>query len=153
MPDPDIPVVGVTGLEHTADVGLEVAAPSLPELFVRAALGAMWLVLEREGKGEDVVVRSVELAENDLAALMRSWLRTLLFWLETEGLVVLQVKIGFLPVPRCSGPEGQAFGLRAQVTGCLDQGPHVREVKGVTLHGLAVERTGEEWVGRVIFDV
>ena len=30
---------------------------------------------------------------------------------------------------------------------------HKREIKGVTLHGLAVERIGDEWLGRVIFDV
>jgi SHS2 domain-containing protein len=39
------------------------------------------------------------------------------------------------------------------MTGVLDDGPRVREVKGVTLHGLRVERMGEGWMGTVIFDV
>jgi SHS2 domain-containing protein len=153
MSETEIPVAGVRGLEHTADVGLTVAAPDLADLFVRAAQGSIWLVLERDASRGDSLVRSLELSEGDLPTLFRSWLRTLLFWLETEGFVACDAKVGFLPVPHCSTTDGQAFGLRARVIGVLDSGPHVREIKGVTLHGLAVERNEEGWFGRVIFDV
>jgi SHS2 domain-containing protein len=40
-----------------------------------------------------------------------------------------------------------------KVEGYIDDGPRVREIKGVTLHGLQVERSGEGWTGTVIFDV
>lgn len=154
------PPEGVQGLDHTADLGLEIRAPDLPELFRRAALGAMWLVLEREVEagpessadpwGES---RDLHLVEEDLHTLLRSWLRALLFWEETEGFVVLDAKIMLLPTPLCRSPDGQAFGLQGQVRGCFDPGPRVREIKGVTLHGLRVEMEGDEWLGRVIFDV
>jgi len=153
MPDQDIPVAGVSALEHTADVGLEIVAKDLPQLFTRAALGAMWLVLERDGEGEGTEVRSVALSEPDLPALLRSWLQTLLFWQETAGFVVSEASVAPTPEPSGSAPGGQAPGLRAQVKGCIDEGPRVREIKGVTYHGLALERRGGEWFGRVIFDV
>jgi SHS2 domain-containing protein len=172
-----VPVPGVRELEHTADVGLEIRAPDLPQLFRRAALGAMWLVLERDvedpgsvpaapeaepfqvesvpgGIGDSVwESRTLELVEADLPALLRSWLRALLFWEETEGFVVVDAVVALLPAPLCSSPTGQAFGLRGQVRGRLDGGPRVREIKGVTLHGLEVRDVEGAWIGRVIFDV
>lgn len=173
----EIPVPGVRGLEHTADVGLEVEGADLPELFLRGALGAMWLVLERKPefeKAEDrrsgeplppgsdsapglpegtKETRTLNLTEEDLPALFRSWLRALLFWEETDGFVVMGAALAFLPVPLCSAPDGQAFGLQARVDGVIDEGGRTREIKGVTLHDLAVERRGKGWYGRVIFDV
>jgi SHS2 domain-containing protein len=153
MPDQDMPIAGVSGLEHTADVGLEIVATDLPQLFTRAALGAMWLALERDGEGEGPEIRSVALSEPDLPALLRSWLRTLLYWQETDGFVVAEARVVLVPEPSGSAPDGRALGLRAQVEGCIDEGPPVREIKGVTYHGLVLERRGVEWFGRVIFDV
>lgn len=155
---PEVPVPGVHGLEHTADLGLELEAPTLPELFLRGALGAMWLVLERgaggtAGTAAGTETRTLVLAAEDLASLFRSWLRTLLFWEETEGFVTTRTALSFSPVPRCSSPDGEAFGLTARVGGVFDRGPRVREIKGVTLHELKVERTGDGWRGQVIFDV
>lgn len=159
MSDPsDFPVEGVRGFEHAADLGFQVEAPTLPDLFRRGALGAMWLVLEREveagGAGEIVEDRRpLHLAEEDLPALFRAWLRALLLWEETEGFVTRDAVLSFAPVPLCSAKDGQAFGLEARVAGLIDAGPRVREIKGVTLHGLTVTRAREGWVARVIFDV
>jgi SHS2 domain-containing protein len=149
----EIPIPGVTALDHAADVGLAVDGATLPELFQRAALGAMWLVLERDPTPAPPETRTVELVEPDLPALLRAWLRALLFWEETEGFVVRDVSLSFAPAPLCATRDGQAFGLHGRVSGVMDRGPRVREVKGVTLHGLRVERVGESWSGRVIFDV
>ena len=149
-------VPGVRWLEHTADLGLELEAPDLPELFRRGALAAMWLVLEREPTSDSSAaakVRPLELVEADLAVLFRSWLGTLLFWEETEGFVTRSVAVSFAPVPLCSSSDGLAFGLSARVGGVVDPGPRVREIKGVTLHGLRVVQEGKTWRGRVIFDV
>lgn len=162
------PVPGVRGVDHTADIGIEIRAPDLPELFGRAALATQWLVLGRaaeerspgtEGSSpsqdEDggAIRKSVELAEEDLSRLLRSWLRTVLLWEDTEGFVITGTRLMLLPTPLCGAPDGQAFGLMGQVEGRLDNGPRVREIKGVTLHCLEVERSEEGWSGTVIFDV
>jgi len=154
-PAGEIPITGVRALEHTADVGLEVEGADLPELYLRGAFGAMWLVLERKPATAGVTEesRDLSLREEDLPALFRSWLRALLFWEETEEFVTVDASLVFLPVPLCSASDGQAFGLQARIRGIRDRGPRVREIKGVTLHDLVVERQGEGWRGRVIFDV
>jgi len=152
----DVPVEGVVTLDHTADVGLDVEAPDLPELFRRGALGAMWLVLERQtvaGPGRFPETRTLEMKSEDLASLFRSWLRALLYWEETEEFVTREVTLSLAPVPSCSSRDGLAFGLSARVEGIVDSGSRVREIKGVTLHGLRVEQTVRGWEGRVIFDV
>jgi SHS2 domain-containing protein len=148
-------------VDHTADIGLEIRAPDLPELFDRAALATSWLVLgrvsevatSRADKSGEVVEKSVELVEEDLSGLLRSWLRTLLLWDDSEGFVPTETRLILVPTPLCDAPDGQAFGLSGRVTGRLDAGPRIREIKGVTLHGLKVERVQDGWEGVVIFDV
>jgi SHS2 domain-containing protein len=157
----EIPVPGVLGLDHTADVGLEIFASDLPELFRRAALGAMWLVLERlpstEGEShlqdQETDTRVVELAVEELDALFRSWLRTVLYWEDADGFVVVDAELMLLHTALSEAKDGQGFGLTGHAMGRVDQGPRVREIKGVTLHGLEVGPKEEGWWGRVIFDV
>ena len=152
----DTPFPGVKGLEHTADLGLELEAPSLPELFLRAARGAMWMVLERwppASEEPDSATRKLELAEETAEALFRAWLRSLLLWEELDGFVTTGARISLFPSPACGAPDGLGLALTAQVEGAMDEGPRVREIKGVTLHGLRVERVGDDWHGQVIFDV
>lgn len=143
------PPAGVTALDHTADVGLEVAASDLPQLFSRAAEGMMWLIGgERAGTGDGPVAKAAEprtltLSDSDLPALLRSWLRELLFWHETEGLSYVAARFEALEETR----------LDARVLLATDSHEPAREIKGVTLHGLRAERSGEAWTARVIFDV
>jgi SHS2 domain-containing protein len=148
-------------VDHTADVGLEIRAPDLPELFRRGALGAVWLVLERDpggggsaaGEAEEAESRSIQLVDQDLENLFRSWVRTILLWAETDEFVFTGAKLVLAPAPLCGSPDGLAFGLTAEVNGLFDRGHRIREIKGVTLHGLVVRNLGEEWFARVIFDV
>lgn len=151
--DGDSPFPGVESLEHTADVGLEIRAPTLAELFVRASRGTMWLVLGHAPREEPTETRTLQVTEEDLPALLRSWLRELLFWQETEGFITREVSPKLLPMPSCGAEGGQALGIQARVKGNLREGPVEREIKGVTLHGLAVEEVEEGWFARVIFDV
>jgi SHS2 domain-containing protein len=163
---------GISFLDHTADVGVEVRAPSLPDLFIRSARGMAMLVYGADVAGDtvagdDVVAeadtgtslattpapaatrrrpparRSVSLSAEDAPTLLRAWLRSLLGWLDAEGLCLRSARFGALTGTR----------LEAVVDLAPDTREPIREIKGVTLHGLVVERHGEEWRGRVIFDV
>jgi SHS2 domain-containing protein len=123
-----------------------VVAPTLPELFARTAAGMVSLI---RGAGDDAplegspVDRALELEADDLPTLLRAWLRALLHWYEGEGLVLRSVRFEVLADTR----------LSAVLVLGLDTRPPVREIKGVTLHGLVAERKPDGWIGRVIFDV
>lgn len=153
---------GVREIEHTADLGLEVEAASLEELFQRAAAGMMALVRssdevdvpeERLGSrarppaaSADPRMIRIQLdggAEEDLAPLLVRWLRELLYLQEVEGFVYRDTTFERL----------DESGLRANVRPDPRPSPQIRELKGVTYHGLEVERAGDRWRARVIFDI
>lgn len=153
---------GVREIEHTADLGMEVEAASLEELFQRAAAGMMALVRggdesldrpldepaeEPPTASTSPTVRSVRIEldgdEPDVATLLVRWLRELLYLQEVAGFVYRDATFERL----------DGSGLRASVRPQPDPAPQVRELKGVTYHGLAVERDGDRWRARVIFDI
>lgn len=151
---------GVYEIEHTADLGLEIEAASLEGLFQRAAAGMMALVRATEAEPLErprdeplseappaPAPRSVRIeldgGEPDVAALLVRWLRELLYLQEVAGFVYYDATFQRL----------DESGLRATVR--PDPGPsrQIRELKGVTYHGLEVERNGDRWRARVIFDI
>ena len=60
-----------------------------------------------------------------------------------------------LDVPEGGDSEAPETELRLEATvgGGPAEGQPIREIKGVTLHGLAAEPREDGWYGRVIFDV
>lgn len=135
-------IPGVRGLDHTADVGIEVEARDLAELFLRAARGLMWLILDGP-LPEPEEERTVSARRGDPASLLRAWLKELLWWHEAEGLGFAEADFRQLTEER----------LEATVRGGPDPARPAREIKGVTFHGLVAERRDGGWFARVIFDV
>lgn len=160
---------GVYEIEHTADLGMEIEAASLEELFQRAATGMMALVRSTDDtevpgaphRSRDDEPRSsldprlvaIGLdgrADEDVATLLVRWLRELLYLQEVDGFVYRDAAFERL----------DESGLRARVEPDPNPAPQIRELKGVTYHGLEVERRegdGEgdagRWRARVIFDI
>ncbi len=142
---------GITFLEHTADVGLDVEAPSAELLFHRAGAGMLALLRGQEEDAPDpareadpqaVETRTVRLDAGDRAALLKAWLRELLLLHETGDADYAGVTFYELAERR----------LEARVR-TAPAAPAVREIKGVTYHELKVEQTDSGWKARVIFDV
>ncbi|MBX6366012.1 MAG: archease, partial [Gemmatimonadetes bacterium] len=138
---------GVQAIDHVGDVGIEVSAGSLPELFTRAAAGMVALTraapARGAGQGAAPLEREVEASAGDVAALLVAWLRELLYLQAAEGFSFASAEFRELGEHR----------LRARVRGRRAPGRALRELKGVTYHGLDVARQGETWRARVIFDV
>ncbi len=161
---------GITFLDHTADVGVRVEARTLPELFTRAAVGMCWVLEESAGadgslcapdeetplfretdsgsgapspSAGSLPTRRVTLGAADLPSLLRAWLREILYWHETEGVTFRDARFRSLT----------ETSLEADVVLLREPVEPVREIKGVTLHGLSTERSGDGWLGRIIFDV
>lgn len=136
-------------LDHTADVGFELTAPTRATAFEMAAYG-----LARLARGEDatgaarpdggttdavVEVRTEEAGDD---VLLAAWLRELVYLLATRHAVPQRVRIPVLDRDR----------LRAHVSFSAEP-PPLREIKGVTWHGLVMERVPSGWHARVVFDV
>lgn len=176
-------VPGVRALDHTADVGLEIHASSFDALLLRAARGMAALVFGNESGHDDVWEPSgsvgpptprrspgahrgagrsgrndgaaagappptpaehvVEIEADDAADLLVLWLRELLYRQQVDD---------FIPTD-ATFEELDEHHLRAVVRGGPAPAAAVRELKGVTYHGLRAERTSDGWRARVIFDV
>jgi SHS2 domain-containing protein len=152
-----VTLAGITFLDHTADVGIDVEAASLHQLLHRAALGMLALLRgEEEEKSGDVGAAgaagdagdagppvAVSLRAEDLPGLAAAWLREILFLHEVRDLDYVALEAGRL----------DETVLEGWVT--LHPGGHAaREIKGVTYHELEVGRDGDGvWRARVIFDV
>lgn len=134
---------GVVAVEHTADVGIDVAAPTLPELFTRAAAGMTALLYAGPPALTGGAPRAVDVRAPHRAALLREWLRELLYLQEVEGFVFSGARLDTLTDEHLAGA----------VRGGAAEAQPEREIKGVTLHDLVVERRGPLWYARVIFDV
>lgn len=137
----------VRHLDHTADVGVEIRAPSLDELLLGGVEGMTELILGEARPGEEET-REVEAEGADPALLLRNLLRELLYLHEAEGFAVASASI------RVERDEDGTLRALLEARGGKDPAPPDRELKGVTLHGLVAEE-GEDgrWFGRVIFDV
>lgn len=149
LPSGELPVPGARAVDHTADIAIEVVAPALPTLFERAALAAVWMALEAPVPPEvGVRVRVLRLSAADLPSLLRRWLQEILYWQEVDGLA--PSTFDFARVEAAS--RGRASVEATVAVGRVESTP-VREIKGVTYHGLVVERRGGGWFARVVFDV
>jgi SHS2 domain-containing protein len=142
---PERPVY--TELEHTADVGFELAAPDLTSAFEQAAAAMFDLVcdLDRVGVSTRRTVRA-RARPGDLENLMVRWLTELLYLFDSERLVLSRFRVRSLT-------DG---AVEAEVEGeGLDPARHAvkADIKAVTYHELAVARTESGWRVRVIFDI
>jgi SHS2 domain-containing protein len=126
-------------VEHTAELELELEAPTQEALF-EDALRAFAELVERNGSGE-AAVHDVRASAPDRAALLVEWLSELVFLAETED---------FVP-ERVAALELRDGELRATVSGRRGQPAHL--VKSVTYHGLELAQDGAGWRARVVLDV
>src|SRR6187402_755801 len=79
-------------LEHTADVGIEVEAPSLETLFAEAAVALGDTLTPIANVGRDLE-RAVAVESSEVELLLVDFLSELLFLFETEGLVVAEARV------------------------------------------------------------
>jgi SHS2 domain-containing protein len=126
-------------VDHTAELELEIEAPSEEAVFADALAALAELV--GDGGGAPVS-REIEVTADDRALLLVEWLSELVYLSELEELV--PERIAALELT-----EGR---LRATVEGRRGRPRHL--VKAVTLHRL--ELTGDDdagWSARVVLDV
>ena len=126
-------------VEHTAELEMEIEAPTEEGVFVDA-LHALAELLDH-GRRADRVSREVSVNASERALLLAEWLDELVYLAETEGLVPEHVQRIVL------SDEGVAATVQ-----CRRRDPrHV--VKGATYHRLAFPRAEGGFRATVVLDV
>ncbi|MHB1415152.1 MAG: archease [Chloroflexota bacterium] len=131
--------------EHTADIGLLARGPTLGEAFANAGRGLVDLLVN-PARVRPREARQIALASENVEDLLVDWLNELLFLFDSEG---------FVPVVYEVAVSGEAR-LEATLGGePFDPQRHEARggVKAATYHQVAVEKTEEGYVLRVILDV
>lgn len=139
---------GVRELDHTADIGFEVEAASLDRLFRLAAGGLVSALGVAADPGARPRGDRLELERGDLERLLVAWLRELLHRAMAEHRVP---EVESIRVERGDGTTPSSLAARLAWAPWAE-GP-VREIKGVTYHGLRVRERGDGWHARVVLDV
>lgn len=135
-------------LSHTADIGIEVTAPSLDALFDELLSATFQLTSPTDADADPAAVttRSVEVSAETLEDLVVDTLSEFLFIAETEDQHFCGFRSQVDGDRLVARVEGDARPLRRdQASGAA--------IKAVTYHELVVERRGDEWFARVYFDV
>ena|ERR687883_297261 len=136
-------------LDHTADVGFGLRAPTLEELFEEARRALLMVVFERppeEGKEEG----GIRLSAPDLETLLVRWLNELAYLIQDVGLVPAGAEIRIRKY-RTTGLSLEANLICAPLM--LEEYGWQGEIKSATYHGLDVANDDGGWRARVILDV
>jgi SHS2 domain-containing protein len=136
----------VHDLSHTADAGFTIAAPTLPALFERAALGLMGLIVDPTG-ADARAERSLHVRADGLPDLLHQFLADVIVLVFAEGCVVWSIDV--------SAVDATSVVARLAVDDAPDalaSRPYL-ELKAVTWHELAVEERDGGWWARVIVDI
>jgi SHS2 domain-containing protein len=128
-------------VDHTAELQLEIDAPTRAAVFEHAVL-ALGELLGRDGGTEGTSrTRALSVEAGDDPALLAAWIDEIVFVAETEGLVPRRVE-------RIDAGPSVVHALVSFTEGTP---PHV--IKGATYHDLELGRHGDTWRGRVVLDV
>ena len=131
---------GFRELEHTADWELEVWAPDLPRLLEQAAQG-MYSLTSTHLEDEPRISRRLELAAPDPESQLVAFLEELRYLGEVEGIAfdAFDLKLA-------------EERLSARLAGAPIKSQS-KEIKAVTYHNLAIEKTDRGVRVKIVFDV
>ena len=132
-------------IDHTGDIGIVMYGGDLRELFLNAGR-AFFSLITYLNRIRSTSAHTIVLTSDNLDELMVTWLGELLYLFDAQGMLFKKFDL----------EEVHTHGLKAVVRGeSFQPERHVikREIKAVTYHQVKVEKKGEKWEGRIIFDL
>lgn len=132
-------------IDHTADIGIEVFAPTLDDIFTRSGLAMCDLMFGVESVGRDLE-RTISVEGDGVEELLVAWLNDLLYIYAVEGMIFS----GFTDI------ELEEHAFSATGVGEMykpEKHSVATEIKAATYHGVSVAPEGDGWKATVIFDV
>jgi SHS2 domain-containing protein len=136
-------------IDHTGDIGIQITASALPQLFERAAAGT-FRVLTDPNTIRPTDATTITVDGHDLEALMVRWLSDLNYRHTVEHVLYGAFEVNTID------EQTDGLTLTATVRGePIDSDRHTvyTEIKAITFHGLDVHRTDDGWAVQVIFDM
>ncbi|NLD57618.1 MAG: archease [Methanomicrobiales archaeon] len=130
-------------LSHTADVKIQVRAPTLSLLFSDAFCALMQTAFGTDRRAE--MSREIQVTATDTETLLLDFLSEVLFICEVDGLVFARANIQTDGKSLTAVLEGEAFDRSRHAGGT--------EVKGISWSGLSLARSDNEYVLEILFDV
>lgn len=136
---------GYRHIDHTADVALELWAPTEEELLRVGARAIVELLTDAAGvaEGSQLEPRRIEIDAVDGEDRLVQWLNEVLVAALVDGFLIADAAIELARGSLVAEARGQA-GASGRVT---------TELKSATYHDLMLQRTGEGWRARVVIDV
>ncbi len=131
--------------DHTADLGVELSAATLEELYATAAF-ALFDLLTNLSRVRAGTAREIVVTGEDPADLLVNFLREILYMWNGERFLIKTCSI------REATPRRLKALLRCET---FDAGRHriKQEIKAVTYHRVSVCETEKGFIAKVIFDV
>ena len=133
-------------IDHTADIGIEVSALDLRELFRLAGMAVTDLMVNLGEVDKEIEKTIIIPDDGNRESLLVDWLNEILFQFESDKYLIGSIEHcnfadGFLKVV-CHGER-------------FDSSKHLLKssIKAATYHALEVKKAGEKWVARIILDV
>lgn len=132
-------------IEHTADIGVIGRGKTMSEAFENTAYGMFSIIADLD-KYEPTTTFEVEAEGEDAVYLLERFLSLLIIEFDAERILPLDFEIIDMPLGyiKCK-VHGRPIGDDIEWLGPT--------IKAVTFHTMAVEKQGDEWMARAIFDV
>jgi SHS2 domain-containing protein len=136
-------------ISHTADVGIDVSATSVKELFIEAARGWKYCIIEDSPTKADEI-KNIKLSAPNPEDLMVLWLNELNFYLTVREWIINDVVDG--KVNSMDSIWKLDFFIGGEM---LDYQRHeiCMEIKSVTYHQLRIKRSNNHYQTKIIFDI
>jgi SHS2 domain-containing protein len=131
--------------DTTGDVGINVYANNLKELFEQASIGLFSLITDLK-KLNVTTTKKVEIIADSYENLIIKWLNELIFLFDTEGFIGKSVEIKDINQNKLIAIiKGDFFDEKKHIRGIL--------IKAATYHKLKIEKKNDEWYASIIFDI
>ena len=137
-----------TFFDHTGDIGVSLAAPTVDDLFASAAVAFTDTVTNVRAV-EPKRPEEVALAAPELDLLLVDFLSELLYRFDTRHWLTRQAQVDVRQGDAGYALHGTLVGER------LDEQRHPVKlaIKAVTYHGLRVVYKGDIWTASIVFDI
>ena len=132
-------------IEHTADLGVEIAAADLPQLFASAG-EALYALIADPAKIETRENINISATGDTPEDLLHAWLCELLALFNIQGFIGKHCEINQIS-------DGQVQGRVSGERLDLKRHDFHTEIKGVTYHDFKVWQEAGALHARIIFDV